>query len=56
MVARNPALKHVRAVQWGQIYSVPEALLGRPGPRLVDGYRALAGIVDRVRAEGLESA
>lgn len=56
VVARNPALKHVRAVQRRQIYSVPEAFLGRPGPRLVEGYRALAGIVDRVRVEGLERA
>jgi iron complex transport system substrate-binding protein len=48
VVARNPALKHVSAVQRGQIYSVPEAFLGRPGPRLVEGYRALAAIVERV--------
>lgn len=50
VVARNPALKHVSAVRRGHLYAVPEAFLGRPGPRLVDGYRALAGIVNGVRA------
>jgi iron complex transport system substrate-binding protein len=44
VVAENPALKNVRAVQKGQIYCVPEAFLGRPGPRLLEGYRALAEI------------
>ncbi len=51
VVARNPALKHVEAVKKGHIYAVPEAFLGRPGPRLVYGYRALAEIVQKVRGE-----
>ena len=49
VVARNPAWQQVEAVKQGQIYAVPEAFLGRPGPRLVEGYRALAEIVQRVR-------
>ncbi len=49
VVARNPALQHVEAVKQGRIYTVPEAHLGRPGPRLVAGYRALAEIVEEVR-------
>lgn len=36
----------VTAVERSQVYAVPEAFLGRPGPRLVDGARALRRIVD----------
>ncbi|MCA8960657.1 MAG: ABC transporter substrate-binding protein [Planctomycetes bacterium] len=46
-VGRRP-WSGVRAVESGQIHMVPEAFLGRPGPRLVEGYRAL----DRI-ARGL---
>ena len=45
VVARNPAWQSVNAVKRGHVVSVPEAYLGRPGPRLVEGYRALAKIV-----------
>ena len=48
VVARNPAWQHVEAVKKGQIYTVPEAYLGRPGPRLVQGYRALEGIINNL--------
>ena len=47
VVTRNPAWQHVEAVKRGQIYAVPEAYLGRPGPRLIYGYRALAEIVQK---------
>ena len=47
VVARNPAWQGVEAVKRGQVYAVPEAYLGRPGPRLVHGYRALAEIVQK---------
>ena len=46
VVARNPAWQRVNAVEQGRVVCVPEAYLGRPGPRLVEGYRALAGIVE----------
>ena len=46
VVLNNPALQNVKAVQTGRVYCVPEAYLGRPGPRLVAGYRALRGIVE----------
>ena len=49
VVARNPAWQRVEAVKRGQIYAVPEAYLGRPGPRLIYGYRALAEIVQKIR-------
>ena len=45
VVERRPGWEHVPAVKHGRIYPVTEAFLGRPGPRLVEGYRALARIV-----------
>jgi len=35
----------VPAVRDGRVFAIPEAFLGRPGPRLVEGYRALVGIL-----------
>jgi iron complex transport system substrate-binding protein len=45
VVERRPGWAEVPAVKHGRIYPVTEAFLGRPGPRLVDGYHALARIV-----------
>jgi iron complex transport system substrate-binding protein len=43
------------AVRNGHVFCVPEAFLGRPGPRLVDGFRALRHVVERVRdVRGME--
>ena len=53
VVLNNPALRDVKAVQKGHVYCVPEAYLGRPGPRLTEGYRALRGIVESCQREGL---
>jgi len=44
VVARRPGWADVPAVRHGRIHPVTEAFLGRPGPRLVEGYRALARI------------
>lgn len=41
--AATPALEHDR------VFAVPEAWLGRPGPRLVQGYRALSAVADACR-------
>lgn len=49
IVRRRPGWESVPAVQGGQIHAVTEAFLGRPGPRLVDGYRALRGLIGSVR-------
>ncbi|MSR48271.1 MAG: cobalamin-binding protein [Planctomycetes bacterium] len=38
------------ALRRGQVHCVPEAFLGRPGPRLVDGLRALQRVVASARA------
>ncbi len=41
--------KDLPALREGRVYCVPEAYLGRPGPRLVDGVRALRAIVAELR-------
>jgi iron complex transport system substrate-binding protein len=46
VVERRPGWGEVPAVQQGRIVPVTEAFLGRPGPRLVEGYKALAKIVE----------
>lgn len=50
VVTRRPGWSEVPAVRDGRIVPITEAWLGRPGPRLVHGYRALAELVDRCRA------
>jgi len=44
VVTRRPRWSEVPAVKHGRIFPITEAFLGRPGPRLVEGYRALARI------------
>lgn len=39
----------VPAVRRGQVHCVPEAFLGRPGPRLVEGVRLMRHVVDEAR-------
>ena len=46
VVERRPAWQDLPALRGAQIHPITEAYLGRPGPRLVDGYRALRQIVD----------
>jgi iron complex transport system substrate-binding protein len=52
VVQRNPAWQGLTAIECGRVYCVPEALLGRPSPRLVDGYRELRKIVEAVGDRG----
>jgi iron complex transport system substrate-binding protein len=47
VVERRPGWSEVPAVKHGRIFPVTEAFLGRPGPRLVEGYRALARLIAR---------
>jgi iron complex transport system substrate-binding protein len=47
VVTRREAWAGVRALREGQVHCIPEAYLGRPGPRLVDGYRALRAVIER---------
>jgi iron complex transport system substrate-binding protein len=48
VVQRNAAWQDLPAIEARRVYCVPEALLGRPSPRLVDGYRELRRIVEAV--------
>ena len=45
IVERRPGFGELPAVCRGNVFAIPEAFLGRPGPRLVDGYRALCDAV-----------
>jgi iron complex transport system substrate-binding protein len=46
VIYRNPAFSQMRAVRERRVFCIPEARLGRPGPRLVEGYRALCEVLD----------
>lgn len=48
IVRRRAGWETVPAVRHGRIHVVTEAWLGRPGPRLVEGYRALRKAIDAV--------
>jgi iron complex transport system substrate-binding protein len=50
IVYRRQAWRGMRAIERRRVFCVPEAFLGRPGPRLVDGARALRDIVDTCRS------
>jgi iron complex transport system substrate-binding protein len=47
VVRRRPALAGGTALARDNVFCVPEAYLGRPGPRLMEGFRALTDVVDR---------
>lgn len=49
VVLRRPAWQALPLVRERRVYAVSEAWLGRPGPRLVEGVRALRRIVDELR-------
>jgi iron complex transport system substrate-binding protein len=49
VVLRNPAWADLAFVRDQRVYSVGEPWLGRPGPRLVEGVRALRAVVRGLR-------
>lgn len=49
-VLKRPGWSHVPAVRSGSVWPISEAYLGRPGPRLVEGYRQLVDHLDRLAA------
>lgn len=52
VVRRREGWDALVAVREGRIHAVTEAYLGRPGPRLVEGYRALRSLIaDAQRAD-----
>ncbi len=48
VVLQRPGWQQTAAVRNGRVHAISEAFLGRPGPRLVDGYRALRRIVESI--------
>lgn len=46
VVTRRPAWCDLPAIRDRRVHAVSEAFLGRPGPRLVEGYRALRAVVE----------
>jgi iron complex transport system substrate-binding protein len=55
IVQRREAWQSLRAVRENRIYRVPEAYLGRPGPRLGLGLRELRRIVTQIQSRGRPS-
>lgn len=51
IVYRRPGWRTIPAIAQQRVYCVPEAFLGRPGPRLIEGYRAFRRIVGDVYGE-----
>ncbi len=49
VVRRREGWRTVPAVAHDRVHAVSEAFLGRPGPRLVEGYRRLRGIIAAVQ-------
>jgi iron complex transport system substrate-binding protein len=56
VVLRNEAWQDLPFVRERRVYCVGEPYLGRPGPRLVEGVRAMRAIVAELRAAGLGGA
>mgnify|MGYP000635563380 FL=1 len=46
VVRRREGWDALAAVRENRIHAITEAYLGRPGPRLVEGYRALRRIIE----------
>jgi len=55
VVLRNPWWADLAFVRDQRVYSVGEPWLGRPGPRLVEGVRALRAVVRELRDEPVPS-
>ena len=50
VVYDNPSWRGATAITGRQVHCIPEAFLGRPSPRLIDGFRALRAVVEAVLA------
>ncbi len=50
VVSRRPGWTDVPAVRNGHIVAISEEFLGRPGPRVVEGYRQLKAAIDAASA------
>ncbi len=56
VVLDREGCESMRAVSRNQVYCVPEAFLGRPGPRLVEGLQKLKTVVSECRRDHLDDA
>lgn len=54
VVYRNPAFRDITALRQKRVVTIGEPFLGRPAPRLVEGYRRLRALVDEI--EGHETS
>jgi iron complex transport system substrate-binding protein len=50
VVLRNERWQGLPFIERGRVYCVGEPFLGRPGPRLVEGVRAMRAIVEELTA------
>ena len=48
VVYRNKTFRSLDAIRNKRVYCIPEAYLGRPSPRVVDGYRSLKKITSEI--------
>jgi iron complex transport system substrate-binding protein len=51
VIYRNESFAEIKAVKNQHVFSVSEEYMGRPSPRLLDGFRELREIVLKVRGE-----
>lgn len=51
VIYRNKHWQKLKALLNKRVYCVPEAYLGRPSPRLLEGYKALQKIVSQLRTD-----
>ncbi len=49
VVYRNEAFQSMDAIVKKRVFCVPEAYLGRPSPRVIDGFRCLNDIVKKIQ-------
>lgn len=53
VVYRNPVWQNTRFVKRKQVFTIPEAYLGRPSPRLVHGFEALKEIAAALNSHSI---
>jgi iron complex transport system substrate-binding protein len=51
VIYRRQSWQHLQLVKKKRVYCIPEAYLGRPSPRLLDGYLSLRRIVSKLQQE-----
>ena len=50
VVTGNADFARLSAIRKQRVFRIPEAILGRPSPRLAEGYQELREVIDRVSA------